>query len=122
MKKFNYIIGTFALALGFTACEDEDYMKFDTAYTGIYFTSDSSQYSFSVTPIEVREYTLKVPVQIMGASFRNTGEILALAGCDLLTISPNLLAELAGCEDSVQAVLTPEAAKASDIERIPADE
>ena len=54
-------------ALGFTACEDEDYMKFDTAYTGIYITSDSSQYSFSVTPIEVREYTLKVPVQIMGA-------------------------------------------------------
>jgi transaldolase len=32
--------------------------------------------------------------EIMGASFRNTGEILELAGCDLLTISPNLLEEL----------------------------
>ena len=31
---------------------------------------------------------------VMGASFRNTGEVLALAGCDLLTISPKLLAEL----------------------------
>ena len=67
MKKFSYIIGAFALALGFTACEDENYMKFDTSYTGIYFTNDSTEYSFSVTPIEIREYTLKIPVQIMGA-------------------------------------------------------
>ncbi|MBQ6800686.1 MAG: DUF4843 domain-containing protein [Bacteroidaceae bacterium] len=81
MKKFSYIIGTLALALGFTACEDEDYMKFDTTYTGIYFTSDSSQYSFSVTPIEVREYTLKVPVQIMGAPSKLTRSI----GFELVT-------------------------------------
>ena len=67
MKKFSYIIGAFALAFGFTACEDENYMKFNTHYTGIYFTTDSTEYSFSVTPIEVREYTLKIPVQIMGA-------------------------------------------------------
>ncbi|MBQ4621158.1 MAG: DUF4843 domain-containing protein, partial [Bacteroidaceae bacterium] len=81
MNKFSYIIGTLALALGFTACEDEDYMKFDTTYTGIYFTSDSSQYSFSVTPIEVREYTLKVPVQIMGAPSKLTRSI----GFELVT-------------------------------------
>ena len=75
MKKFSYIIGAFAFALGFTACEDENYMKFDTNYTGIYFTTDSSQYSFSVTPIEVREYTMKIPVQIMGAPTKETRKI-----------------------------------------------
>ena len=53
------------------------------------------------------------PVQIMGASFRNTGEILALAGCDLLTISPNLLAELAASEEEVKPLLSPEAAAAA---------
>merc|ERR1711988_523356 len=39
---------------------------------------------------------------VMGASFRNTGEVLALAGCDLLTISPKLLAELDNMSDSVE--------------------
>lgn len=63
------------MALGFTACEDENYMKFDTSYTGIYFTTDSSQYSFSVTPIDVREYTLKVPVQILGTPAKETRTI-----------------------------------------------
>ena len=58
----------------------------------------------------------------MGASFRNKGEVLALAGCDLLTISPGLLAELAASEEPVTPYLNEEAAKNSDIERIPADE
>jgi len=44
--------------------------------------------------------------EIMGASFRNTGQILALAGCDLLTISPELLDQLAATEGSLQAALT----------------
>ena len=66
MKTYKYITGIFALLLGLTACENESYMKYDTNYSGIYFTSDSTEYSFSVTPIEIREYTLKVPVQIMG--------------------------------------------------------
>lgn len=61
-------------------------------------------------------------VQIMGASFRNTGEVLALAGCDLLTISPSLLAELASTEGEVLPTLSPQKAAASDIQRIPADE
>ena len=38
---------------------------------------------------------------VMGASFRNIGEVLALAGCDLLTIAPKLLAELDNTSDSV---------------------
>lgn len=44
---------------------------------------------------------------VMGASFRNTGQIEALAGCDSLTISPNLLAELAADEGELPRVLTP---------------
>lgn len=62
------------------------------------------------------------PVQIMGASFRNTGEVLALAGCDLLTISPALLAELAATEGGVVPALSPEKAAACDLPRIPVDE
>jgi transaldolase len=41
----------------------------------------------------------------MGASFRNTGEILALAGCDRLTISPQLMDELASSTDTVEQKL-----------------
>ncbi len=60
--------------------------------------------------------------QIMGASFRNTGEVLALAGCDLLTISPGLLAELAAGEGEVPRRLRPEDAAASATPRVPTDE
>lgn len=48
-----------------------------------------------------------VSTEIMGASFRNAGQILALAGCDLLTISPELLAELAQRSGSLEPRLTP---------------
>lgn len=47
-----------------------------------------------------------VPTVVMGASFRNTGQILALAGCDRLTISPDLLDELASMDVDVPAALT----------------
>ncbi len=60
--------------------------------------------------------------EVMGASFRNSGQILELAGCDLLTISPNLLQELKDGKGELLPKLTPEAAKASPIERIPNDE
>lgn len=60
--------------------------------------------------------------EIMGASFRSTGEILELAGCDLLTISPDLLEQLILTTDAVEAKLTPEKAKASDLERVSFDE
>lgn len=48
-----------------------------------------------------------VSTEIMGASFRNVGEIIELAGCDLLTISPKLLDELAGMEGSLARRLDP---------------
>ena len=57
----------------------------------------------------------------MGASFRNIGEITELAGCDLLTISPQLLAELESTEGDLPRKLDPEAAKSLPIEKITMD-
>jgi transaldolase len=58
----------------------------------------------------------------MGASFRNIGEITELAGCDLLTISPQLLAQLEGTEADLPRKLDPDQATAMAIEKIPMDE
>lgn len=60
--------------------------------------------------------------QVMGASFRKTGQVLRLAGCDLLTIAPELLEKLSQAEGEVAARLTPDAAKASTIARVAMDE
>jgi transaldolase len=60
--------------------------------------------------------------EIMGASFRNIGEIIELAGCDLLTISPELLAELQQKEGTLVRKLSPESARAQKLERIHLDE
>jgi transaldolase len=60
--------------------------------------------------------------EVMGASFRNVGEIQELAGCDLLTISPNLLAELQKSEAPLARKLSPEIARDSKIEKILLDE
>ena len=59
--------------------------------------------------------------QVMGASFRNIGEITELAGSDLLTISPKLLEELEKTEADLPRKLDPEAAKKLDIEKIHID-
>uniref|UniRef100_A0A8C8DYF3 Transaldolase n=1 Tax=Oryzias sinensis TaxID=183150 RepID=A0A8C8DYF3_9TELE len=59
---------------------------------------------------------------VMGASFRNTGEVKALAGCDLLTISPGLLAELSQDHSAITAMLSMDKAKACDLEKIHLDE
>lgn len=60
--------------------------------------------------------------EIMGASFRNTSQILELAGCDLLTISPDLLQKLSDSANAVSPKLNKEAALASDLEIIKVDE
>ena len=62
------------------------------------------------------------PTEVMGASFRNIGQILALAGCDLLTISPELLAQLQASGDEVPRRLDPVTAQAMAIERVRFDE
>jgi transaldolase len=58
----------------------------------------------------------------MGASFRKTGQILALAGCDLLTIAPDLLDKLAKAEGRLERKLSVEKAKASEGQKTPLDE
>jgi transaldolase len=58
---------------------------------------------------------------VMGASFRNIGEIKELAGCDLLTISPKLLGELEAEQGTLERKLDPEKAKQQKIEKIPMD-
>jgi transaldolase len=60
--------------------------------------------------------------EVMGASFRRVSQIVRLAGCDLLTISPELLDELASMPGELTPVLTPEAARASDEPKVSLDE
>ena len=60
--------------------------------------------------------------EVMGASFRNTGQILELAGCDLLTIGPDLLEDLQNTEGTVERKLDPESAETAEISRLDLDE
>lgn len=60
--------------------------------------------------------------EIMGASFRNSGEIRELAGCDLLTISPQFLKELSEDDSDLPRKLDPETAKALEMEKLHPDE
>jgi transaldolase len=60
--------------------------------------------------------------QVMGASFRKTTQILDLAGCDLLTVSPDLLAKLEATQGEVPRRLSVEAAESSPVERLDLDE
>ncbi len=60
--------------------------------------------------------------EVMGASFRNVGEIVELAGCDLLTIAPNLLTELEKTEGTLVRKLDPARSRAAAVERIVMDE
>ena len=62
------------------------------------------------------------PTEVMGASFRNIGQIRSLAGCDLLTISPELLAQLQQSNDPVPRKLDANAAKSLPVERVRFDE
>jgi transaldolase len=63
-----------------------------------------------------------IATEVMGASFRNAGQITALAGCDLLTISPELLAQLASTEAPLPRMLDADAARAMDIPYVSLDE
>jgi transaldolase len=63
-----------------------------------------------------------IPTEVMGASFRNIGQITHLAGCDLLTISPELLAELQANSAALTPALTVKSAQAVQLNAIKADE
>lgn len=60
--------------------------------------------------------------EVMGASFRNRGEITELAGCDLLTIAPALLGELKASSEPLVRKLDPSAAKSADLKKVSFDE
>ena len=72
----------------------------------------------SVTAIWRHYKRFGIATEVMGASFRNIGQILALAGCDLLTISPELLAQLQASDAAVPRQLDPAAALALDLPEV----
>ncbi|MEC4721148.1 transaldolase [Noviherbaspirillum sp. CPCC 100848] len=67
-----------------------------------------------------RKFSYKT--EVMGASFRNTSQIIELAGCDLLTISPELLQKLADGDAQVVRKLSPEEAAGADLQKLTLDE
>lgn len=76
----------------------------------------------SVTDIFMYFKKFGYPTEIMGASFRKAEQIIELAGCDLLTISPKLLEELESKEGTLERKLRTEDVKNADIEKITLDE
>ncbi len=96
-----------------------DYYK---ATEGKEYTSAEDPGVLSVNSIYNYYKKFGYDTQVMGASFRNIGQITELAGCDLLTISPDLLQELADSNDALERKLSPEAAKSMDIEKVDVDE
>ena len=63
-----------------------------------------------------------IRTEVMGASFRNIGQITALAGCDLLTIAPELLAQLAASDAPLECALDAEAARSLRLDAVEYDE
>ena len=63
---FKNIILTIIGVVGFTACSETDYLKYDTSYNGVYFTKDKLKYSFSVSSENVKSHLFKMPIHILG--------------------------------------------------------
>jgi transaldolase len=76
----------------------------------------------SVTEIYTYYKKFGIATEVMGASFRNTGQILELAGCDCLTISPELMDELSKSAEPVERKLTPDKVGSANIDRLELDE
>eukprot|EP00088_Acartia_fossae_P065148 TRINITY_DN8027_c0_g1_i4.p1 TRINITY_DN8027_c0_g1~~TRINITY_DN8027_c0_g1_i4.p1 ORF type:complete len:329 (-),score=118.14 TRINITY_DN8027_c0_g1_i4:1341-2327(-) len=96
-----------------------DYYK---AKTGKEYTAQEDPGVLSVTKIYNYYKKHGYKTVVMGASFRNTGEILALAGCDLLTISPGLLEKLDNLQEDVPKALSSDTAQGTDSVKITLDE
>ncbi|MGJ8652115.1 MAG: transaldolase [Opitutaceae bacterium] len=92
------------------------------ANTDTEYTAENDPGVLSVGEIYTYYKKFGHKTEVMGASFRNIGEILALAGCDLLTISPNLLEELQGMNEEVPRKLDPAAAQDAQIEKLDVSE
>jgi transaldolase len=76
----------------------------------------------SVTEIYAYYKKFGIATEVMGASFRNVGQIRELAGCDCLTISPELMKELAESNEVLSRKLDPEKAKSAKIDKLEMDE
>jgi transaldolase len=76
----------------------------------------------SVTEIYTYYKEFGIPTEVMGASFRNIGQIQELAGCDCLTISPELMKELSKSTEPLERKLDPEKAKSAKVEKLELDE
>src|SRR2546423_3596898 len=76
----------------------------------------------SVTEIYTYYKQFDIATEVMGASFRNAGQIRELAGCDALTISPELMKELSESIEPLERKLDPEKAKQARIEKVKLDE
>ena len=76
----------------------------------------------SVTEIFTYYKKFGIKTEVMGASFRNVGQIRELAGCDCLTISPELMKELAESNEPLERKLDPEKAKSAKIDKLQLDE
>ncbi len=72
----------------------------------------------SVAEIYTYYKKFNIPTEVMGASFRNIGQIRELAGCDCLTISPELMKELSESTEPLERKLNPEKAKSAKIEKL----
>ncbi|EEO26902.1 transaldolase [Oxalobacter paraformigenes] len=90
--------------------------------TGQEYTGESDPGVQSVKKIYNYYRKFGYPTEVMGASFRNTSQIVELAGCDLLTISPELLQKLSDSDAPVTRKLSPEQAKQDSVERVSYDE
>ena len=90
--------------------------------TGLDYSAAEDPGVLSVTSIYNYYKHFGHETEVMGASFRNKGEITELAGCDLLTISPGLLGELQASTDPITPKLNPANAKALTLSRVPCDE
>ncbi len=76
----------------------------------------------SITEIYTYYKKFDIPTEVMGASFRNISQIRELAGCDCLTISPELMKELSESTEPLERKLDPEKAKAANIDKLELDE
>lgn len=92
------------------------------ASTGQTYEGDADPGVISVKQIYTYYKKFGYKTEVMGASFRNKGEILALAGCDLLTISPGLLGELQASTDPVEERLSAAESAKADLEKVSFDE
>jgi len=86
------------------------------------YTGSEDQGVQSVTDIYTYYKKFNISTEVMGASFRNIGQIRELAGCDCLTISPELMKELSESTEPLERKLDPEKVKSAKIDKLELDE